>query len=76
MKIFSATGFNPGNAGIFLNIPLTKHAGQRLFMNAFAPAHVTAVVMLFTKVVQDLMTVAKLGLRCSCAQSMVPPDGF
>lgn len=76
VKIFSATGFNPGNAGIFLNMPLTKHAGQSLFMDAFASARVAAVVTLFTDVVQDLMTVAKVGLGCSCAHSMVRPNGF
>lgn len=76
MKILSAMGFHPGNAGIFLNVPLAKHAGQCLFMNVFASVHATAINVLFPEVALYLMAVAKVGLGCSCSQSMVPPAGF
>lgn len=65
-------GFNPRDAGIFLGMPLIKHAGQCLLMNTFASAKATTIVTLFPKVALYLMAIVKIKLRCSCSQSMVP----
>lgn len=76
MKIFSITGFNPGNTCIFLNILLIKHARTMFFHECICICICERSRALASVFAQFLLTVAKIGLMCSCSQSMVLPAGF